>query len=410
MYKSVFTKHIDKRIKIVKNKSALQTSYLPEVLPHRSREIDSIATIIASAFEGDRPSNILIFGKTGTGKTAVMKFIGNELKKEDPSGNTCAYIYINCEIVDTRYSTLQNIGNQLIMDFEKRIPFTGWSIDKVYAEMKNIIDEQNKVFIVVLDEVDRLVDKSGDDVLYHLSKINEDLKYSKLSLVGITNYLKFTEFLDPRVKSRLGEEKILFHPYDAQQLGDILRARASIAFEEGVLEEGVIPLCAAMSAQEMGDARRALNLLRVAAEIAERSGDTSVAEAHVRSAKNKIEMDTISETVKTLTSQSKTVLTAIIYHSKENKTLTTGDVYSKYNELCKILGIPVLTQRRITDLISELDMLGIVHARVRSFGKAGRTKEIELSIPQEICDMLADDEAMKALKTYKPPSQTTLFK
>ncbi|MCL2786204.1 MAG: ORC1-type DNA replication protein [Methanomassiliicoccaceae archaeon] len=408
MGRSIFAKHIDKRNKIVKNKSILQTSYLPEALPHRSGEIDEIATIIASAFEGDKPSNILIFGQPGTGKTAVMNFIGNELRKEDPDGERCVYVYINCEIVDTQYGILQNIGNQIITDFEKRIP-TGWSLEKVYSETKNYIDVQNKVFVIVLDEVDRLVVKSGDDVLYHLSKINEDLKQSKLSLVGISNNTKFVEFLDPRVKSRLGEEKKIFYPYSAQQLGDILRSRAELAFEPGGLEDGVISLCAALSAQEQGDARRALSLLRIAAEIAERNGDATVAEAHVKSAKSKIELDVVSETVKALTQQSKTVLMSIIHNTKnDNKTMTTGDVYSTYNELCDVLHVTVLTQRRVTDLISELDMLGIIHARVKSFGRAGRTKEIELSIPQEICRMLEDDESMRLLKNYRPPKQTTL--
>ena len=406
---SIFKKHLERRNRIVKNRSILQVSYLPDVLPHRSAEIDSIATIIASAFEGDKPSNIMIFGQPGTGKTAVMNFIGNELRKEDPDQNNCMYIYINCEIVDTQYGILQNIGNQIIVDFEKRIP-TGWSLEKVYSETKNHIDAQNKVFVVVLDEIDRLVQKSGDDVLYHLSKINEDLKRSKLSLVGISNNTKFVEFLDPRVKSRLGEENMTFYPYDAQQIGDILRSRAELAFESGGLEEGVISLCAAMSAQEQGDARRALNLLRIAAEIAERNGDAAVAEAHVKSAKSKIELDVVSETVKSLTQQSKTVLMSVIYNTKnENKMMTTGDVYSTYKELCDVLHVSVLTQRRVTDLISELDMLGILHARVISLGRAGRTKEIELSIPQEICRMLEDDESMKLLKTYRHKKQTTLL-
>ncbi|MCL2607351.1 MAG: ORC1-type DNA replication protein [Methanomassiliicoccaceae archaeon] len=406
---SIFTRHIEKRNTLIKNKDVLQTSYLPEEMPHRSAEIDSIATIIASAFQRDRPSNILIFGKTGTGKTAVMNFIGNELRKEDPSGNTCVYIYINCKIVDTQYGILQNIGNQTMADSGKSIT-TGLSIEKVSSDVRNSIDEHKKVFIVVLDEIDHLVFKSGDDVLYYLSKINEDLKHSKLSLVGISNSLKFKEHMDPRVKSRLCEEQMIFPPYDAKQIEDILRSRAVLAFDDGILENDVIPYCAALSAQEMGDARRALDLLRVAADIAERTGESAVTEAHVRYAKNKIEMDIVSETVKTLTQQSKTVLMSIIHNTNDdNKTMTTGDVYAVYKKLCDILQISVLTQRRVTDLISELDMLGIVHAPVKSFGRAGRTKVIELSIPMDVCNMLTDDDSMKPLKTSKLRKQTTLL-
>ncbi|MDR0335418.1 MAG: ORC1-type DNA replication protein [Methanomassiliicoccaceae archaeon] len=410
MEESIFKKHIEKRNRLVKNKNILQTSYLPEELPHRTAEIDSIATIIATAFSGDKPSNIMIFGKPGTGKTAVMNFIGNELKKEDPDEHSCVYIYINCGVVDTQYGVLLNIGNQIIIDFEKRIPFAGWSIEKVYSEMRNYIDEQRKIVIVVLDELDRLVHKSSDDVLYNLSKINEDLKYSKLSLIGISNDLKFMEFLDPRVKSRMSEEKMVFHPYDAGQLEDILRSRAKAAIEDGILDAEVIPYCAALAARDTGDARMALDLLRISAEIAERSGENIVTRAHVRSAKNKIELDTTSEVIKTLTQQSKTVLMSIIYNTKRDKKLmTTGDVYSTYEELCNILNITPNTQRRITDLISELDMLGIVHARVKSFGRAGRTKEIELSIPDEICKMLENEESMSRLKNYRPPTQTRLM-
>lgn len=410
MSDSIFKQYVERRNTIVKNKNILQTSYIPDQLPHRSEQIDQVASIIAAALNGDKPSNIMIFGKTGTGKTAVMNFIGNELRKADATTNNCEFVYINCEVVDTHYGILYTIGNQSQADFDKRIPYTGWSTEKVYSEMRNYIDSQNKVFIVVLDEIDRLLNKSSDDVLYHLLVINENLKNSKVSLVGISNNLKFMELLDLRVKSRLGEEKMVFPPYKADQLEDILKQRAALAFDKDSVEEGVIPYCAVLSAQEMGDARRALDLLRVAADIAERNGDTVVTEAHVKSAKNKIEMDTFIETVRTLTPQSKTVLMSIIKNTEDDiKTMTTGDVYHTYKMISTVLGTSIVTQRRITDLISELDMLGIIHAHVRSFGRGGRTKEIELSAPKEVIDVLENDELMRPLMNYKPPKQMTLM-
>jgi cell division control protein 6 len=372
--------------------------------------VDQIASVIAAALKGDKPSNMMIFGKTGTGKTAVMNFIGNELRKADASSNSCEFVYINCEVVDTHYGILYTIGNQNQSDYDKRIPYTGWSTEKVFAEMSSYIDSQKKVFIIVLDEVDRLLNKSSDDVLYHLLVINESLSNSKVSLVGISNNLKFMELLDPRVRSRLGEEKLVFPPYLREQLEDILRERAKLAFEDGAVEEGVIPYCAAVSAQETGDARRALDLLRVATDIAERNGDNVVTEAHAKSAKNKIEMDTVIEAVKTLTPQSKTVLMSIIKNTEDGcKTMTTGDVYAAYKNISEVLGTSIRTQRRVTDLISELDMLGIIHAHVRSFGRTGRTKEIELSAPKEAIDVLKDDDLMQPLKNHRPPKQTTLM-
>ena len=127
MADSIFNQYIEKRKVITKNKKVLQTTYVPNVLPHRSEQIERLASIISIALNGEKPSNIMVYGKTGTGKTAVLNYIGKELKKADETESACQYIYVNCEIVDTPYSVLYNIGNQIIIEENKRIPFTGWS-------------------------------------------------------------------------------------------------------------------------------------------------------------------------------------------------------------------------------------------------------------------------------------------
>jgi cell division control protein 6 len=318
---------------------------------------------------------------------------------------------MNCEVVDTQYGVLQNIGNVFIEDFEERIPFTGWSTERVYNILREKIDEEKRVIVIVLDEIDKLVSKSGDDVLYHLCRINDDLKSAKVSVIGISNDLKFTEFLDPRVKSSLSEEKMVFPPYNAEQLRDILSQRSRLAFEDTVLEPSVIPLCSALAAQEHGDARRALDLLRVAAEIAERNHMPILTDADVIRAKNKIELDCVTEAIRTLPVQSKLVLMGVVLNEDNGDVkLTTGDLYETYKELCECTSMAILTQRRITDLVSELDMLGLVHARVKSFGRGGRTKEIELSVPTtEAKRVLEEDEMLSQLKNYKLRFQTTLI-
>lgn len=411
MDESIFQPYLNSKKIFQRNREILRPSYIPDELPHRKEQINQLASILATALRGDRPSNVLIFGKTGTGKTASVKYLGKEIKKADSQYNRVNYLYMNCEVVDTQYGVLQNIGNMFIDNFNERIPFTGWSTERVYNILREKIDETNRVVILVLDEIDKLVYKSGDDVLYHLSRINDDLQNAKVSLIGISNDLKFTEFLDPRVKSRLGEEKMVFPPYNADQLRDILKQRSELAFFPGVIDASVPPLCSALAAQEHGDARRALDLLRVAAEIAERNGDDKVMEAHVYKAKNKIELDCVTEAIRTLPTQSKLVLMSILINEeKEDGRLTTGDVYEIYRELSQITGITILTQRRVTDLISELDMLGIIHARVKSFGRGGRTKEIESSVPAvETKKILEEDEILQAIKNYRPKNQTTLI-
>ncbi|HTD81948.1 MAG TPA: ORC1-type DNA replication protein [Thermoplasmata archaeon] len=410
MEESIFQPYIASRPIFKMDRDILRPSFVPDRLPHREEQVDQLAQILATALRGDRPSNVLIFGKTGTGKTAVVKYIENELKKLD-GGRTVHYVYMNCEIVDTPYGVLQNVANRFVENLSQRIPFTGLSTDRVYQMLVEKLDEEKRIVILVLDEIDKIVTKNGDDLLYQLLKINDDLTKAKVSLIGISNDLKFTEWLDPRVKSRLSDEKMVFPPYNAQELFDILAQRSQKAFDNGVAGESVLSLIAALAAQEHGDARRALDLLRVSAELAERAAEEHITDQHVQRAKNKIELDTVAEAIKSLPTQSKLVLLAIISNGEAGADrMTTGDVYGTYKELCRKTGMPVLTQRRVTDLISELDMLGLVHARVKSYGRGGRTKEVQSAVPfLEIKKVLEKDEFLAPVRGYRPKLQTTLI-
>ncbi|AGB48299.1 orc1/cdc6 family replication initiation protein [Methanomethylovorans hollandica DSM 15978] len=391
---------------IFNNKEVLRPTYTPDTLVHRDEQINSLATILVSALRGDTPSNILIYGKTGTGKTAASRHVGRELERIGEQLNVqCSVVYVNCEVIDTQYRLLANLARQ----FGEDVPMTGWPTDQVFAKFKEVIDSKKQVIVVILDEIDKLV-KKGDDVLYNLSRANSDLKQAKVSMIGVSNDLKFTEFLDPRVKSSLGEEEIIFPPYDADQISDILMERAEIAYKNGVLEESVIPLCAAFAAQEHGDARRALDLLRVAGELAEREKKPHVQEEHVRRAQDKIEVDRVIEVVKTLPTQSKLALCAVInLRNNGYKNVTTGEVYNVYRQLCINVDMDILTQRRVTDLMSELDMLGIVNALVVSKGRYGRTKEIVLSVPVSSTQrVLFEDYRLKPLEDFKPVITTQM--
>jgi cell division control protein 6 len=405
---SIFEKFLS-NVQIFENREVLRHTYTPEQLPHRDVQVESLAAILVAALRKDTPSNVLIYGKTGTGKTAVTKYVGMELEKSgEIHGVPCYVIYINCEIVDTQYRLLAHLARH----FDKDIPMTGWPTDQVYTEFKEALDSEKAIVIVVLDEIDKLVRK-GDDVLYNLSRINGDLHNARMAIIGISNDLKFTEFLDPRVRSSLGEEEIIFPPYDAEQIKDILSQRAVMAFKTGVLEENVIPLCAAFAAQENGDARRALDLLRVSAELAEREKSSMVREEHVRAAHEKIELDRVTEVVGTLPTQSKLVLLSVLklVESGGNRFIT-GQVYHTYCQMCLQIQMDVLTHRRITDLISELDMLGIINAMVISKGRYGRTKEISLSTPLEsTMKTLFKDYRLQPLSNFKAPmvAQTKLY-
>ncbi|MGV8126026.1 MAG: ORC1-type DNA replication protein [Methanothrix sp.] len=390
---------------IFQSRDVLRPTYTPGNLPHREEQINGLASILVPALRGETPSNVLIYGKTGTGKTAVAKYVGKELEEAGTEDRKCSVIYINCEVVDTQYRILAHLARH----FDKEIPMTGWPTDQVYSEFRNALDEEKKVVVIMLDEVDKLVRK-GDDILYNLSRVNSDLIRSKVSIIGISNDLKFTEFLDPRVKSSLGEDEIIFPPYDAEQIKDILEQRASLSFSPGALQESVIPLCSAFAAQEHGDARKALDLLRISGELAERSRSVVVSEEHVRAARDKIEQDRVEEVIKTLPTQSKLVLYSIVLLEEQGvRNITTSAVYNMYKQLCPLVETDYLTHRRITDLIAELDMLGILHTVVISKGRYGRTKEITLSVYSgKLKATLQQDYRLKVLAGVSVPQQARL--
>ena len=385
----LFKKYITES-RIFKNREVLRHTYNPRELPHRDDQINSIAEILAPALQGATPSNILIYGKTGTGKTATVKFVGSELESESSDFSPCRLVHLNCETIDTQYRVLAQIAN-FVSGIEMKssdcvkntIPPTGWHTDQVYSELKNILEQAGGLQIIVLDEIDKLVRKSGDDTLYSLTRINSDLVNSRVCIIGISNDLTFKDFLDPRVLSSLSEEELVFPPYNADQLRDILNQRARTAFLPNAVSDEVISLCAARAAQEHGDARRALDLLRVSGELAEREGSSHVLERHVSAAQESIETDTMSECIKTLPIQSKIVLCSMLLLSirSEQKVFTTSSVINIYTELATELETDPLSHRRVSDLINELNMLGIVTSRVVSRGRYGRSTEIYFEGP-----------------------------
>jgi cell division control protein 6 len=227
--------------------------------------------------------------------------------------------------------------------------------------------------------------------IYSLTRVNAQLKNAQLSFIGISNNLTFMDNVDTRVKSSLAEEEVVFHPYNALQLQDILKKRADEAFREGVLEDGVISKCAAYAAREHGDARRALDLLRVAGEIAERESGKNVLLKHIDDAKDKIERDKMLDIIEGEPKQFQAVLYSIMLldEAKKNEKngeecMHTGEVYNAYEDICRDLKTEKLTQRRVSDILGEFDMLGIINATEISKGRYGRTREIRLMLPANI--------------------------
>ena len=307
------------------------------------------------------------------------------------------FCYVNCRMTGSEYRVFASLSQSLGLE----IPFTGLSVGEVFDRFRAGLDSSRIIFIVVLDEIDALIKDRGDAFMYELTRINETLNKSKVAIIGISNDLRLKEFLDPRVFSSLSEEELVFRPYDAGELRNILLERSKLSFQENVLTESALSICSALAAAEHGDARRALDLLRVAGEVAERQGARAVTEEHVRLAEKHIEHNRVVDALKDLTLHSKLVLLSVYHLNKPSA--TTGEIYDVYNELCGEFGAGLLTQRRLGTLINELDSMGLVNAKVVSMGRYGRTKKIRLEISRGLIrDVFADDARFSQLIIFTP--------
>ena len=388
---------------LFRKREALEPSFIPDELPHRNSEIEKIAGITACALKGDVPPNFLCYGMTGTGKTATVRYVSQKLAQHC-TNNPPWWIYINCTVVSTPYRILAHIYNTIVG--REKIPATGLPKDVILKKLLGLLDQKvkNSVCFLVLDEIDILIEKKGgNEILYTLTRLNESLDLCRTSVIGISNKLKFMEYLDSRVTSNLDEEEaIVFHPYNANELADILKLRAEIAFHEGIIEEGVIKLCAGLAAREHGDARKALQLLRKAGEIAERNQNKKILEKHVENAQKDIDKDHIVEYMLSMPLQAQLTLSAIYLLSKYTREhiITSGDIYEVHSELTnKIPGVKQLTHRRISDFINELALSGLITANTRSMGHYGRTKIINLDIENDLVERVLSQ--IKKIQDYK---------
>jgi cell division control protein 6 len=386
-------------INLIKNRKTLTIDYVPERLPFRDDESKTIAQVLSVVLKNGRPSNLLIFGKPGTGKTAVVKNVINRLKKKSTEhGVEIAVTIINAKTANTSYKVLYDIAEDMginRIDKKLKVHFTGLSMGEATDRILEYVKKNKLHVVLVIDEIDSLVDRNGDDILYSFTRANERmLEEGFISLIGISNSLTFKDKLDPRVRSSLSEEEIIFNPYSILQLREILFDRSKLAFNEGSISQGSINLCAAIAGKENGDARKAIDLLRVAAEIAERERATVVTEEHIRDAQEKIEKDTNYEIIKNSTTHTKLIILSIL----KSQTGMTGEVYDVYLSLCRKIDQDTLTQRRITQIISELDQLGLITSNVVSHGRYGRSQIIKIAVtPNTISNALKDDPFISIL-------------
>ncbi len=376
---------------LFRNSSVLSPHYVPKELPFREHQINEIMTILSTALKGQKPRNLIIYGKTGTGKTCTVKHVMDDFVK---AAKNASMHYVNCRIYNSRYRILQKIMKNYIPELEK----SGFGLPFLYEKLIEQASSGQQI-VIVLDEVDMV--KDLDELVYTLTRSNDEIKNGGVSLIGISNKLSFKDALDPRSRSSLYETEMVFAPYSAEQLQKILSERVKEGFVDNVVDSSAINLAAAITSQETGDARYALKLLYGAGELAEHEHKLKISDSEVEGARKKVEFDLTAETISTLPQMHQIVLHAIAclalsgskYTRLEKETedgfLFSGEVYEQYESDCKKLAKRARSTRWYREYLNDLEVLGLISTVPSSKGIRGHTTLIKMcSDPKSIKEIL----------------------
>ncbi len=395
MMDDIFEKELRKSTVFV-DRNVLSPHFVPETLPHREAQIQALMQKLAPSLSGKTINNMFLYGKTGTGKTVSTKHVIDKLmavKKKYGASVEC--VYTNCRILNTKYQVMLKVAEYCYPEES----FLGFPFSHLFQKVVDYVQSNNLSMILVLDEVDKV--KNLDDLIYTITRANDELAAGRISMIGISNNINFKDSLDPRSKSALFEDELVFPPYNAEELKDILEQRVKLGFKPGAVDESAINLASALAANESGDARYALRLLFKAGEIADEMGDQKVTDKHVNLARKGVENEIVYNVIKTLPEHQKILLYAIAQLSKEGghyarldgtvaeNVLFTGEVYDRYNRICRVLGREPRTARWCKEYMNELEMLGLITTTLSGKGVRGNTTLIRLAYPaQNIIDLM----------------------
>ncbi len=356
---------------LFKDERFLYPDYVPERLPHRDAEIDALVCALRPVLQGKKPQNVFVFGKSGTGKTATVRFVLNELQQYSDRAKG---LYINCFQFNTRHAVLTQAANFLGMPTPRR----GVGTDETYAQMLKALQSVQFIPVIVLDEADQLAHHSeASKLFYDLLRVAEQQRKG-FGIIFISNAAEFPARLDDRVRSSLAEQTICFEPYSPQQLKDILRARTEYAFHSNALDSEVINVAAAHAAKFGGDARIAIECLLRSGREAEKENSEKVTVQHLRRVFPAIDSAALDKAISYLNDAELAILRLI----PANKAIASGDLYKAYAKS----GRKPFSQRHFRTLRSNLERMHLVNSEQAKKGKRGMTVMLSLAFPKSRLD------------------------
>lgn len=335
---------------IIKNDDALSYEFLPKILPYREGQIQEIALSLKPLLNGQRGTNLFVYGAPGIGKTASIKWVLRELKD---TTDDVVPIYVNCWNLKSKYFIYSDIANQLKISFTQ-----GKSAEHILQQIVNKIKEVPAAF--VFDEIDKVDDS---EFLYQIVSM-----FPQSCMILVSNSMDYVAKIELRIKSRLMLRNIEFRPYSINELFGILKERSKLALKSDAIEIPLLKQIANVTYSK-GDVRVGLHLLREAAKNAESSSKKVIDKDAVAEALKQLESPKVVDEEK-LSADEMKILDAV----REKDKAIAGDVFERY---AKNGG--QFSYRSFKRYLQRLQKLGFIKLESTSSGFKGKSTIITLA-------------------------------
>jgi len=360
---------------VFRDEHVFEIDYVPETFRHRESQMESLKYALRPAVRGSRPLNVIARGPPGTGKTTAVQKLYGELGSQ----TDVRVARVNCQVDSTRYAVFSRLFESV---FEYEPPASGISFKKLFGQITEKLVDEEEVLAVALDDINYLFyEGEASDTLYSLLRAHEAHSGAKIGVVVVSSDLDLDviEELDGRVQSVFRPEEVYFPKYDEPEIVDILDERVERGFHEGVVDAPILDRVAELTADQGGDLRVGIDLLRRAGLNAEMRASKQIEREDVEAAFEKSKHVHLSRHLKGLSDSEQTLLAVIADHEGE----LAGDVYETFAEETD------LGYTRYSEIIKKLDQLGLIETSYTSVDGRGRSRELSLRYePEAITDRL----------------------
>jgi archaeal cell division control protein 6 len=369
---------------VIKDLHALDFDYVPRELPHRAEQLKKLAQLFKPLLV-DIAQNACIRGPVGTGKTAMTKYFCQSLVQiARKQGKILEYVHINCRKRSTNAMVLLGVLNH----FDPRFPDRGFSVQEMLHVLRTHLHRREAQLLLVLDEVDALLKKDGSNLIYDLTRFNDESirTATPVSVIMVSQKDVFSKLEEAILSTFKRSNLIVLEKYTRDELYDIIRQRATLAFHANTVLVESMDLIADI-ASDSGDARFSIELLWKAGLYSDEKHAKQVVPEHVRAAKAETYSVVTETKLKNLERHQLLTLLAIAKRLQKDGVAyaNTGDVEKTYAITCEEYAEEARAHTMFWNYLKEIEQAGFIRVKPSGKGHVGKSQLISLpDIPAEV--------------------------